>query len=182
MSHVLGETARRSTGDGDAPHPIPLPPGEGGSQGCSFSCRSGPSARGRRSAAVESGERSSARPREPLAGAPQAQIPPQAKPTLGIPEVAGEAQSGEDLPHLRGFRPARIGLKPRRVPRLREAPELVHPDERPHRDSLRLAPFPDSFFRPEEQHRASRENNVVPPVSRGNEAVEQPVGALRSVE
>ena len=39
---------------------------------------------------------------------------------------------------------------------------------------MRGAPLPNPFFRPEEKHVASRENNVVPPVGRGNEAMEKP--------
>ncbi len=39
---------------------------------------------------------------------------------------------------------------------------------------MRGAPLANSFFRPEEKHVASGENNVVPPLGRGNKAMEKP--------
>jgi hypothetical protein len=40
---------------------------------------------------------------------------------------------------------------------------------------MRGAPLTNPFFRPEEKHVVSRENNVVPPLGRGNKAMEKPV-------
>ena len=39
---------------------------------------------------------------------------------------------------------------------------------------MRGAPLTDPFFRPEEKHVVSGENNVVPPLGRGNKAMKQP--------
>ena len=40
---------------------------------------------------------------------------------------------------------------------------------------MRVAPFSDPFFRPEEKHVVSGENNVVPPPGRRNKAMKKPV-------
>ena len=39
---------------------------------------------------------------------------------------------------------------------------------------MRRAPFPNPFFRPEEKHVGSGENNVVPPLGRANKAMKKP--------
>jgi hypothetical protein len=48
--------------------------------------------------------------------------------------------------------------------------------------SVRLAPLANSFFRPEEKHIASGEDNIVPPLRRRHQAVEQPGGSSRSIK
>src|SRR5882762_3126091 len=47
---------------------------------------------------------------------------------------------------------------------------------------MRRAPRPNPFFRPEEEHGASREYDVVPPPGRRHETVEEPVGRLGPLE
>ena len=47
---------------------------------------------------------------------------------------------------------------------------------------MRGAPLPNSFFRPEEKHVASGENNVVPPLGRGNKAMKKPAAGRRTFQ
>jgi hypothetical protein len=44
------------------------------------------------------------------------------------------------------------------------------------------APFPNPFFRPEEKHVVSGENNVVPPPGRGNQAMKKPAAGRRTFQ
>src|SRR5262245_50680601 len=71
---------------------------------------------------------------------------------LRIPELAGEADAAEDLTHFRRLGSTRVRLQPRRVPRVRERPKLIHPDHWPQRIAGLRAPLANPFFRPEEQH------------------------------
>jgi hypothetical protein len=61
-----------------------------------------------------------------------------------------------------------------RMPRLRRLPELVKRRGGPPRVLASCALLVQRVVRPEEQHRTSREHNVVPPFCRWNSAVEQP--------
>src|ERR1041384_1231672 len=99
-----------------------------------------------------------------------------------IPEGIVEADRAEDPAHLRGLRAARDLLQARRVPGRRHRPELVHGDERAQRHSSRVTPRPDPFLRPEEEHVRSGEDEIVPPLRCGNEAVEQPRRRLRPID
>jgi len=47
---------------------------------------------------------------------------------------------------------------------------------------MRGAPLADPFFRPEEKHVLSRENNVVPPFGSGNKAMKKPVARRRTFQ
>jgi hypothetical protein len=47
---------------------------------------------------------------------------------------------------------------------------------------MRRAPLANSFFRPEEEHVASGENDIVPPLGRRDKAVEEPSGWLRALK
>src|SRR5689334_9938024 len=47
--------------------------------------------------------------------------------------------------------------------------------------SVRLAPLARPLFRPEEEHLASGEDDVVPPARRRDDAVEEPVARLGTV-
>jgi hypothetical protein len=47
---------------------------------------------------------------------------------------------------------------------------------------MRDAPLPHPFFRPEEKHVASGENNVVPPFGRGNQAMKKPTAGWRTFQ
>jgi hypothetical protein len=47
---------------------------------------------------------------------------------------------------------------------------------------MRGAPFPNPFFRPEEEHVVSGEDNVVPPLGRGNKAMKEPVAGRRTFQ
>ena len=47
-----------------------------------------------------------------------------------------------------------------------ELPQLLEIDEGPSRDIVRRAPLIDGLFRPEEEHRCSSENEIVPPMRR----------------
>lgn len=88
-----------------------------------------------------------------------------------IPEITFQAQATKDRAHLVRLRTPRILLQSGRIPGRCERPELVNPYEWPHRVSVLLAPLSNSLFRPEEEHVASGEDNVIPPLRRRNEAV-----------
>jgi hypothetical protein len=47
-----------------------------------------------------------------------------------------------------------------------QLPQLLEIDQRPLPNLMRCAPKTDRFFRPEEQHRRSREDDVIPPMRR----------------
>src|SRR5437899_11510038 len=47
---------------------------------------------------------------------------------------------------------------------------------------MRGAPLPNPFFRPEEKHVASGENNVVPPLGRRNKAMKKPAARRRTFQ
>ena len=47
---------------------------------------------------------------------------------------------------------------------------------------MRGAPLTNPFFRPEEKHVVSGENNVVPPPGRGNKAMKKPVTGWRTFQ
>jgi hypothetical protein len=47
---------------------------------------------------------------------------------------------------------------------------------------MRGAPFTNPFFRPEEKHVISGENNVIPPPGRGNKAMKKPVAWRRTFQ
>jgi hypothetical protein len=47
---------------------------------------------------------------------------------------------------------------------------------------MRGAPVPNPFFRPEEKHVASGEDNVVPPLRSGNKAMEKPAARRRTFQ
>ena len=47
---------------------------------------------------------------------------------------------------------------------------------------MRGAPLPNPFFRPEEKHVVSGENNIVPPPGRGNKAMKKPVAGRRTFQ
>src|SRR5262249_2660229 len=83
---------------------------------------------------------------------------------LRVPESAGQAETSEDLAHLGGLRTPGIGLETSPVPGHRQPPELREAHERSDRRLVGLAPLAHPLFRPEEEHAASREDDVVPPV------------------
>jgi len=99
---------------------------------------------------------------------------------LRIPEVTGKPQSCEDLAHLTRLRSSRGRLQASCVPRRSKFPQLVHPDQGLHWIPLFLAPLTNLLFRPEEEHPASGEDDVIPPVCRRHHAVEQPIGLRRT--
>lgn len=47
---------------------------------------------------------------------------------------------------------------------------------------MRGAPLTNPFFRPEEKHVVSGENNVVPPFGRGNKAMKKPAARRRTFQ
>ena len=47
---------------------------------------------------------------------------------------------------------------------------------------MRGAPLTNPFFRPEEKHVVSGENNVVPPPGRGNKAMKKPIAGRRTFQ
>ena len=47
---------------------------------------------------------------------------------------------------------------------------------------MRRAPLTNAFFRPEEKHVASGENDIVPPLGRGNEAMKKPAARWRTFQ
>jgi hypothetical protein len=53
-------------------------------------------------------------------------------------------------------------------------PELVHADSRLWGDSTLPAPRSDEFFRPEEEHGASGEDDILPPLGGWYQTVEEP--------
>src|SRR4029079_12689085 len=91
---------------------------------------------------------------------------------LGIPERVRQADPREDLPHLARVRPARLGAETVRIPGHGHLPELRQRRRGAPRVSGRRAPVAECLFRPEEEHEASSEHDVVPPLRGGNDAVE----------
>src|SRR5690349_20633316 len=85
---------------------------------------------------------------------------------LGIPKGACQAEPREDPAHLVRLRAARIRVQPGRIPRVSQPPELIECHEGPYRQPPLEAPFTNPFFRPEVEHRTSREYDVVPPFRR----------------
>jgi hypothetical protein len=47
---------------------------------------------------------------------------------------------------------------------------------------MRDTPLANSFFRPEENHVSSRENNVVPPFGRGNKTMKKPIARWWTIQ
>ena len=99
----------------------------------------------------------------------------------GVPKLTGEPYVREDLPHLIRLRAPRGWFQSRGVPGRREFPQLIHGDDRPHRMPTFLAPLSHAFFRPEEEHVASRENDVFPPPRSWHETVKDPLSLLGPV-
>ena len=99
-----------------------------------------------------------------------------------IPEITLQTQASENRAHFIRLRTPRTLVQSSRVPSRRERPELVNPYERSHRVSMRRAPLANSFFRPEEEHVASGENDILPPLGRWDQAVEEPRGGLRALK
>jgi hypothetical protein len=99
-----------------------------------------------------------------------------------IPKVLLQAHTGKNRAHLVRLRTPRILLQPGRIPCGRQCPELVDPHQRPQGTGLGNAPLSNPFFRPEEEHVVSGKDDVVPPFRRRNQAVEEPVRGLRSLE
>src|SRR5437016_10647754 len=87
------------------------------------------------------------------------------------PEVAGEAKALEDGHVLLTRARNPVGRKTVVPPGVRELRKLRHRDGRAGRPTAE--PAGDVLLRPEEIHRASGEDDVVPPVRRGDEAVEE---------
>src|SRR5438045_7777746 len=79
------------------------------------------------------------------------------------PEVAGQPKIGEQRLGLidRVAPPVRIELP--RVPSPRELPSGLKRQSPRARETARLAPVTRMFLRPEEQHRRSGEDDVLPP-------------------
>ncbi|MGD9092149.1 MAG: hypothetical protein PVF74_04850, partial [Anaerolineales bacterium] len=69
-----------------------------------------------------------------------------------------------------------------RVPGCGHRPKLIHPDQRSHWVSISRTPLPHLFFRPEEEHVVSGEDDIVPPICSWNQAVEEPVGVSRTIQ
>lgn len=99
-----------------------------------------------------------------------------------IPEITLEAEAGENHTHLLRLRTAGILLQPSRIPCRRKLPQLGNAHERSHRVSMCRTPLTHPFFRPEEEHLASSENDIVPPLRGWDETMEEPVGGFWSVE
>jgi len=88
-----------------------------------------------------------------------------------IPKWSAQADRGEDRHHFIRRRPARFEGEPISVPMDGKLPELLEIDQRSPREFVSRAPKIDRFFRPEEEHRRSGENNVVPPMRGRNREV-----------
>ena len=91
-----------------------------------------------------------------------------------IPKITLQSQPGKNLHHLLRLRTPRILLQARRIPGCRKGPELVYRYKRPYRIIMGLAPVPNELFRPEEEHVASGEYDVIPPLRGRNKAVKNP--------
>ena len=99
-----------------------------------------------------------------------------------IPKRPLQSQAGENLAHLvrvvdAGNSPA-IGLNTKLSP----ASKVVYRYERPNRITMHRTPIPNQFFRPEEEHVASGEYDVVPPLRSWDKAVENPGRRFRFLE
>src|SRR5438105_14811364 len=63
-------------------------------------------------------------------------------------------------------RHTRFDGKSIRVPMNSQLPKLLQINERASRNVVCRAPLIDGLFRPEEEHRSSRKNEIVPPMRR----------------
>ena len=94
------------------------------------------------------------------------------------PEVADQAQPVEYcLVLVSRVRPP-VAIKPIRVPRKAELHDIE--DWNGHSWLASSEPSRNVLFRPEEIHRCSREDDVVPPLARRDQAVEQQACVIRS--
>src|SRR6266567_7215160 len=100
----------------------------------------------------------------------------------GIPKVASQADRFEDTPHFVRRRTTGLRLQACAVPSDSKLPQLVHADSRSRVHLPGAAPCINEFLRPEEEHIASRKDQIVPPLGRGHEAMEKPGGRFRSVQ
>src|SRR5439155_23893939 len=96
-----------------------------------------------------------------------------------IPERARQADRREQRFRLLQRMPPPIGFDLVLVPAVREPPRLLRRDRGTTRQLARLAPVLEMLFIPEEQHRASGEADVVPPVMRRNGEVNDTFAAYQ---
>jgi hypothetical protein len=89
-----------------------------------------------------------------------------------FPERAFQPDRFEDACHLGGAGAPGFNGQPVAVPGDGQRPQLVERHERAARQTVRLAPLVHGLFRPEEEHRGSRVNDVVPPVRGRNGEVD----------
>ena len=80
-----------------------------------------------------------------------------------IPEITLETKACKDGSHLVRLRAAGIFLQTCSIPGGGKFPKLIEPDQGSDRMTLLSAPLLHLFFRPEEEHVLSSEDNVVPP-------------------
>jgi hypothetical protein len=99
-----------------------------------------------------------------------------------IPKVASQADRFEDTPHFVRSRTTGLPLQACAVPSDSKLPQLVHADNRSRAHLPGATPCINEFLRPEEEHIASRKDQIVPPLGRGHEAMEKPGGRFRSAQ
>src|SRR3954469_17184653 len=89
-----------------------------------------------------------------------------------IPECARESHTGEQRLGLIDRMPSPFRLELVLVPPVSQSPALLGREGRAPLKVSGLAPTIQMLFGPEEQHRASGEADVVPPVVRGDREVD----------
>src|SRR5439155_320006 len=95
-----------------------------------------------------------------------------------LPFVAAARREGEVGPAVIAVnRDAHVAIETVRVPTLMVTMHAV----RGYRVDGR-AQVPNAFFRPEEKHVVSGQNNVVPPPRRGNKAMKKPAAGRRTFQ
>ena len=97
------------------------------------------------------------------------------------PEVASEPGLREQVFHRRGRARGPFVVEPIRVPRHREAPDLLERHDRAARHLPLAAPALHVLFRPEEQNRRSRVGDVLPEPPRRDEVVDDSVALHTAV-
>jgi len=82
---------------------------------------------------------------------------------LEVPKRASEPRASEHSLRLRRRKPLPASVEPLTMPRLRQRPQLLRREHRAAIQSAHLAPPVHMLFRPEDKHRASSKDDVLPP-------------------
>ena len=95
---------------------------------------------------------------------------------LEVPKRASETRASEHRLRFPRRKPPPAWLEPRSMPRVRDRPQLLRRKHRATIQSAHLAPAIHMLLRPEEKHRASRKDDVLPPSRRRHGEMHHCVG------